>query len=69
MRKRLTWKDHLNGQTWREDDENAPGRIPQVSQRVGICKMLSKLVFRERLKLFSQRIFYAKLNYCLPVFG
>ena len=65
----LTWKAHLYGETWRENAENAPGLIPQLSQRVGILRRLSKFVSRERLKLFSHGIFYSKLNYCLPVFG
>ena len=66
---RLTWKEHLYGETWREVDKNEVGLIPQLSQRVGILKRLSKYMSRERLKLFSHGIFYSKLSYCLPVFG
>ena len=65
----LTWKEHLYGETWRVDANNEVGLIPQLSQRVEILKRLSKLVSGPRLKLFSQGIFYSKLNYCLPVFG
>ena len=52
----LTWKAHLYGETWRENAENAPGLIPQLSQRVGILRRLSKFLSRERLKLFSHGI-------------
>ena len=65
----LTWKEHLYGETWRVGGQNSVGLIPQLSQRVGILKKLSKYVSKERLKLFSNGIFYSKLNYCLPVFG
>ena len=64
----LTWKEQLYGETWREED-NAPGLIPQLSQRVGILRRLSKCMSRSRLKIFAEGIFYSKLNYCLPVFG
>ena len=64
----LTWKEQLYGETWREED-NAPGLIPQLSQRVGILRRLSKCMSKSRLKIFAEGIFYSKLNYCLPVFG
>ena len=65
----LTWKEHLHGESWREEEDNAMGLIPQLSQRVGILRKLSKYVSGKRLKLFAEGIFYSKLNYCLPVFG
>ena len=65
----LTWQEHLYGETWREGNQNEIGLIPQLSQRIGILRRLAKFVSRERLKLFSQGIFYSKLNYCLTVFG
>ena len=65
----MTWREHLYGETWREGDKNSPGLIPQLSQRVGILRRISKYMSKNRLKLFSHGIFYSKLNYCLPVFG
>ena len=65
----LTWQEHLHGETWRTGDKNAPGLIPQLSQRVGILKRLSKFMSKKRLNLFVNGIFYSKLSYCLPVFG
>ena len=66
---KLTWQEHLHGETWRKGDENATGLIPQLSQRVGILKRMSKYMNKKRLELFTNSIFYSKLNYCLPVFG
>ena len=65
----LTWKEHLHGEGWREEGENAMGLIPQLSQRVGILRKLAKYVSGGRLKMFAEGMFYSKLNYCLPVFG
>ena len=65
----LTWKEHLYGEGWREESQNAPGLIPQLSQRVRILRRLSKFVNTSRLKLFAEGMFYSKLSYCLPVFG
>lgn len=65
----LTWKEHLHGEKWREGNLNTPGLIPQLSQRLGILRKLSRIVSKRRLKLFAEGIFYSKLNYCLPVFG
>ena len=65
----LTWQEHLHGEHWREGDQNAPGLVPQLSQRVGILKRMSKFMTRKRLNHFSNGIFYSKLSYCLPVFG
>ena len=59
----LTWKNHLYG-----DDEHQ-GLIPQLSQRIGVLRRVSKYMSRERLTSFSSGIFYSKLSYCLPVFG
>ena len=65
----MTWKDHLHGEEWRQDGQNAPGLIPQLAQRVGILRKIAKYMSRKRLKTFASGIFYSKLNYCLPVFG
>ena len=59
----LTWRNHLYG------DADNGGLIPQLAQRIGVLRRLSKKTGREKLKLFSFGIFYSKLNYCLPVFG
>ena len=59
----LTWKNHLYG-----DDEHQ-GLIPQLSQRIGVLKKISKYMSKEKLKFFANGIFYSKLSYCLPVFG
>ena len=58
----MTWKNHLYG------DKDNKG-IPQLNQRIGMLKRLSKFMSKTRLKYFSEGIFYSKLNYCLPVFG
>ena len=65
----LTWKEHLHGETWRGDGENAMGLIPQLAQRVGILRKLSRYVSSSRLKLFAEGIFYSKMIYCLPLFA
>ena len=59
----LTWKNHLYG-----DKENK-GLVPQLSQRLGMLKRLSRFMSKEKLQYFSTGIFYSKLSYCLPVFG
>ena len=65
----LTWKEHLQGETWRDQGQNSSGLISQLSRRVGMIKRLSKCVSKQRLKILVDGIFYSKLNYCLPVFG
>ena len=35
----LTWKDYLYGESWRSQD-NFPGLLPQLSQRVGMLARL-----------------------------
>ena len=59
----MTWKNHLYG------DTNNTGLIPQLSQRIGILKKLSRRMSKARLRVFASGIFYSKLQYCLPVFG
>ena len=60
---KLTWQHHLHG-----DTENT-GLIPQLKQRVGILRRLSKYMNKSRLRMMGNGIFYSKLVYCLPVFG
>ena len=59
----LTWKHHLYG------DNSNQGLIPQLSSRIGIMKLLSKFMSREKIKYFANGIFYSKLSYGLAVFG
>ena len=59
----LTRKNPLYG------DEHLQGLIRQLPKRLGVLKMLSSKISKDRLKEFAQGIFYSKLNYCLPVFG
>ena len=63
LNSQLTWKSHLYG------DKDNKGLIPQLNQRIGMLKRLSKFMSKKKLKHFSEGIFYSKLNYCLPVFG
>ena len=60
---KLSWKEHLHG------DEDNPGLISQLKQRLGTLRRLSKHMSRDRLKIMVGGIFYSKLMYCLPVFG
>ena len=64
----LTWKHHLYGEKWREED-NAPGLIPQLSKRVGLLSLLVKRLSAKGFNSVSNGIFNSKLNYCLQVFG
>ena len=59
----LTWKNHLYG-----DQENT-GLVSQLGKRLGMLSKLSKFMSKEKLRYFSNGIFYSKLNYCLHVFG
>ena len=59
----LTWRPHLYG-----DQENE-GLIPQLSKRIGVMRLLSKHMSKEKLKYFASGNIYSKLSYCLPVFG
>ena len=59
----LTWNNHLYG------DKEHEGLIPQLSKRIGMLKIMSKYMPKEKLKSFVSGIFYSKISYCLPVFG
>ena len=59
----LTWKNYMYG------NEENPGLVSQLGKRIGMLKMLSKYMNKEKLKLFVNGLFYSKLSYCLPVFG
>ena len=43
MNNTMTWSDHLHGEHWRIED-NSPGLIPQLSQRVGLIRKLEEIV-------------------------
>ena len=62
----LTWSDHLEGEHWRAED-NFPGLIAQLSQRVGLLQKLSYSTSKQKLKMFASSIFYSKLYYCFPL--
>ena len=51
----MTWQEHLHGEDWREED-NCPGLIPQLSQRLGLLRKLSTYTSKKnagfRLVLF-----------------
>ena len=64
----LTWKEHLYGEHWRQED-NAPGIIPQLSQRVGLLFMLAGRLSSKGFNSVSNALFYSKLKYCLEIFG
>ena len=49
---RLSWKDHLYG------DEDNPGLISQLKQRVGTLRRLSRYMSTERLKMMVSFLLY-----------
>ena len=63
-----TWKEYLFGEHWRQDG-NAPGLIPQLSQRVGLLRKVVHLMPLERFNTICQGIFYSKMIYCLQIIG
>ena len=63
----MTWQEHLHGEDWREED-NCPGLIPQLSQRLGLLRKLSSYSYKKKLKMLASGLFYSKLSYCLPLF-
>ena len=52
LNNKLTWKNHLYG------DDNNMGLVPKLSQRIGMLKRLSKYMTKEKLKYFSNGIFF-----------
>ena len=67
MNSKMTWKEHLHGEKWRAEN-NSPGLIPQLSQRLGLLKKLARVASKKKLKMIAQGLFYSKLTYCLPLF-
>ena len=68
MNNKLTWNEHLYGESWRTEGEKSKGLIPQLSQRLGLLKKLSWVASKRKLKILAQGLFYSKLSYCLPLF-
>ena len=64
----FAWHSHLWGETWREKD-NIPGVIPQLIQRLGLLKYLSRLSSRDKMRSFIPGIFTSKVLYALPLIG
>ena len=58
----LTWSDHPEGEHWRAED-NFPGLIAQLSQRVGLLQKLSYSTSKQKLKMFASSIFYSKFHH------
>ena len=51
---KLSWKDHLYG------DQDNPGLISQLKQRLGTLRRLSTYMSKERLKMMVSGIFCSK---------
>ena len=58
----MTWREHLYGETWRTGEDNSPGLIPQLSQRLGILRKISGVASQKKLKMIAQGLFYSKLS-------
>ena len=65
---KMTWHEHLYGETWRTEEENSKGLLPQLSQRVGILTKLSNYTSKKKLRMLISGIFYSKLFYCFPLY-
>ena len=59
----LTWKNQMYG------DQDNIGLVSQLGKSLGMLSKLSRFMSKEKLRYFSNGIFYSKLNYCLHVFG
>ena len=68
LNNRLTWKEHLYGESWRVEGASSQGLINHLSQRVGMLKRISKVASKSVLRKIAQGLFYSKLSYCLPLF-
>ena len=64
----MTWKEHLHGEEWRTEEGNNRGLIPQLAQRLGILRKLSRHTSKKKLKMLISGLFYSKLSYCLPLY-
>ena len=68
MSNNLTWNTQLYGNKL-QGKEKLVGLVPQLSQRVGMLKTLSKVMTKEQLRKTCSGIFTSKLLYGLPVFS
>ena len=66
----MTFKEHLYGEKWRpQKEDNSPGLVPQLAQRVGILRKVVKLMSPKLFNSICQGMFQSKLLYCLQLFG
>ena len=63
----LNWREHLYGEKWRSEEDNAPGLIPTLIKRLAILKKLSKYTNRHNMRIFTEGISMSKMRYSLPV--
>ena len=63
----LSWKEHLYGEKWREEEKNNQGLIPILIKRLGIIKKLSSYTNKHNLKIFIEGILMSKMRYSLPI--
>ena len=64
----MTWSHYLYGEKWRTED-NFPGLMSQLSQRVGLLRQVVHLMPRDRFRQIANGLFHSKMVYCLQVFG
>ena len=60
---KATWQHHLHG------NEDYPGLIKQLSQRVGMLKQVRKYMNKRQYKIIMNGIFTSKLLYCITTWG
>ena len=63
----MSWSTNLYGNN-KQGDDKIKGLVPQLSQRIGILKQLSKIVSRKQMKIFVAGIFTSKLVYGIQLF-
>ena len=60
---KATWQHHLHG------NEDYPGLLKQLSQRVGMLKQVRKYMNKRQYKIIMNGIFTSKLLYCITTWG
>ena len=60
---KATWQHHLHG------NEDYPGLLKQLSQRVGMLKQVRKYMNERQYKIIMNGIFTSKLLYCITTWG
>jgi len=53
----LTWKEHLYGEKWRENNKSS-GLIPQLTQCRGLLKKIGKLALKQKLRTLAGGLFF-----------